>query len=405
MDKEEIKSRIISIKDCNGIKCCADEESVKAVMPQIYAAFRELHNKKINLFTPASTRKRFTSKKNLKKIFKIYDNVHYRPKPTDINHLFDLAIYLGSHEIILKRLTYYGQQQLEHGEQHPNIQSSEFCYSLKELIDEHFFDCNSVVTQKATSLQKESIFQTCLQRTVITRTQTDANQCINLANLNIGSLVGLKNLVEKLKLSNIFDQNNVDLLILDNNHLKKLNLNKIIKQLPRIKKIKARNNFISEIRSDRRLDIHFALNLSNNQINDIPLLDSFAPRINLSNNPLTSRARYHAHSSQFFRNLTISVPLSLLNSYIVKATGSLLVSLGTDVLLTPETSALIEYYGSYIPLPILFIPYGLLIVFLNSDHHGTYKLSAVNSYKAKMQELLMDAGNIWYDLLTCTRST
>lgn len=75
MDKEEIKSRIISIKDCNGIKCCADEESVKAVMPQIYAAFRELHNKKINLFTPASTRKRFTSKKNLKSVFYIFIRV------------------------------------------------------------------------------------------------------------------------------------------------------------------------------------------------------------------------------------------------------------------------------------------------------------------------------------------
>jgi hypothetical protein len=54
MDKEEIKSRIISIKDCNGIKCCADEESVKA-----------LFEDEINLVERGGKRKRQEGDNNL----------------------------------------------------------------------------------------------------------------------------------------------------------------------------------------------------------------------------------------------------------------------------------------------------------------------------------------------------
>ncbi len=367
----------------------------------------------------------------IKELIRIAQDSLYSPESKNINYIFDAAIYFNSSSIILKRLTYHARKKVSLEKLRPEIQAGVFSYSIEELFDEKFFDVNNIVKIQHVETGRGT------QAGVVLYETHYYNPYLDLSDYNIGSLVGLCNLKEKIKAHRIKIKEHIEKgqtkdgytptkITITNGYTQakeiyKIKLNKNVltdnslgiissfhQHFPRLKVLKLKKNQFTQFnptfnpKNTMVGSYLFLVSLNNNNLKKLPQYQNCNKQLifKIKNNPLTIRNRYIARSGSRLRDVFLSPLIGLSIALGINAGAKLLYRsfLHNYVSLAPSHEEAIKEWGTY-PLGAFFL-YGLFnkFSFSPSITPPIYKVSRPSTYTESFYEFLEDILNINYDL-------
>lgn len=383
----------IEVIDCNGNKFALLESAVQQLMPAFYdAAKNSWQDSQIIDFSCVDNIevKQHLTKKTIKALTTVLTDPIKTMIPLENYQGLIIAIsYLNSPAILLKRLGYIARKQHDYRALPCFLLEPSCVYSLKELINEDFFDhetCLRLIPIKNMTRRPD---------VAILKTFEASEALLDLSNYNIGSLEGLDDLVSQLSLNS----KSVKHLFLNNNSLQSIDLDTLCTYFPNIYRIKLNDNPLKTIITTV-FGNGVKFNCKNTLLTQLPALHN-STYLKLGGTSLSSRTRYLSRLNNVSRNMLLSsCLLSLYGFFLLQA---------WPTKKTPFISPLYNNYLQKITLQKLgsviissCIGGSIFGLFRSvPPHYPCYKVTNKNcSLYKKIYELMNDCTHISFDLIT-----
>ncbi len=293
--KQSAIQSMISFK-VNGKQISLPEQQAAIVMPNIINVLKHCTDNDdhdIDLFENLNNSQDFTQE-NVNKLLKI-ERKAYIPEKEDVNKLFELALFLGSPDTILKKLATFLQK-------YSSTPENDF---FNTVIKKHFFNTiESVLSKQKNDNRKQDVVLENIIKIVKYKSygtelhhggMPEQTIQIDLSNLDLISLDGIELLADKVKNTKKEWDVQVTQIKLNNNNLTTLDLNLIGKHFNKIKFIHAKNNFIHTITECNKI---LKIKLQDNLISDVKKIKNHSrSTINLQRNPLTKNSLFLIQNS------------------------------------------------------------------------------------------------------------
>lgn len=382
----------IEVIDCNGVSFKLPSIAAQQLMPALYdAAKNSWQDSQIIDFSCVDNTevKQHLTKKTIKTLAAALTTSVKTTIPPESYHGLTIATnYLNAPTILLKRLGYIARTQHDYHNLPGFLLEPSYVYSIKELIEEHFFDslnCLKYIQAESKARSDGSVLKILEIPEVL----------LDLSNYNIGSLEGLDDFISQLSL----DSKSVKHLFLNNNSLQSLDLDILYTYFPNIYRIKLNDNPL-EIIITTVFGNGVKFNCKNTLLTQLPALHN-STYSKLGGTSLSSRTRYLSRLNNVSRNI-------LLSSCLLSLYGFFLLQAWPTKKTAPAISPLYNNYLQKITLQKLSIIIsacigGSLFGLFRSipPHYPRYKVTNKNcSLYKKIYEVMNDCAHISFDLVT-----
>lgn len=276
------------------------EKSAAEILMPTHVAISE-HGERIDFSTSNLEIKSLLTKENIELLRDVARNpATMSISVSKITELIKIAEFLQPQDIIFKRLGYLARQHKDFVAPQEWF-TSRNTYCIQELLEEPFFDISKIIQKRVRKKNNQEDYKEVPYYYIKAHDEEDRVH-INLSNCNIGSLEGLNRLKQTLLENNYIDEHShVNMLSLNNNGLKALDIDFIGEDFLYLEVLSANENPIEKVTSEKKAptgQMYFTLRLNKTKLTHLPTLRDtrWGTIITLKKVPLSSRDRYRVRS-------------------------------------------------------------------------------------------------------------